>query len=110
MLTPEDPKIITKPTPRRVSPEEKSSMSCTKTCAPGSELNLRACKCVQKMIGPRDTTFNSETGRFDRNPQTIGPKPMNTPPPMKKGGVVVKGSQLRRQASTKGLRTSKKHR
>ena len=34
---------------------------------------------------------------------------MNTPPPMKKGGAVVKGSQLRRQASSKGLRTFKKH-
>ena len=27
----------------------------------------------------------------------------------KKGGSVIKGSQLRRQASTKGLRTSRKH-
>ncbi len=27
----------------------------------------------------------------------------------KKGGSVMKGSQLRRQASSKGLRTSKKH-
>jgi len=110
MLTPKYPKPITKPTPKRVSPEEKASKSCTKTCAPGSQLDLRACKCVQKGVGPRDTTFNSETGRFDPNPQTIGPKPMNTPPPMKKGGAVVKGSQLRRQASSKGLRTSKKHR
>ena len=29
--------------------------------------------------------------------------------PMKKGGSVTKGSLLRRKASTKGLRTSKKH-
>ena len=84
-------------------------MACTKTCAPGSILNIRQCLCEQKNVGPRDTTFNPDTGRFDPNPQTIGPKPMNTPPPMKKGGAIVKGSQLRRQASSKGLRTSKKH-
>lgn len=29
--------------------------------------------------------------------------------PMKKGGSIIKGSSLRRQASSKGLRTSKKH-
>jgi hypothetical protein len=29
--------------------------------------------------------------------------------PMKKGGSIIKGSSLRRQASSKGLRTSKKY-
>lgn len=89
---------------------DRKTPPCTKTCAPGSELDLRACKCVQKNVGPRDTTFNPDTGRFDLNPQAISPKPMNTPPPpMKKGGAIVKGNQLRRQASSKGLRISKKH-
>ena len=54
-------------------------MACTKTCAPGSILNIKKCLCEQQNVGPRNTTFNPDTGRFDRNLQTIGPKPMNTP-------------------------------
>jgi hypothetical protein len=36
-------------------------------------------------------------------------RPKPSLPPLKKGGSIKKGSSLRRQASTKGLRTSKKH-
>jgi len=101
MQTPKNPKPINRVEPRK--PE------CTKTCGALSRLDPRRCTCVQVGVGPKNTTFNPDTGRFDYNPQAIGPKPMDTPPPMKKGGAVVKGSQLRRQASSKGLRTSKKH-
>jgi hypothetical protein len=98
MLTPKNPKPINRV--KAYMPE------CTKTCGAFSRLDPRRCTCVQIGVGPENTTFNPDTGRFDRNPQAIG---RNTPPPMKKGGAVVKGIQLRRQASSKGLRTSKKH-
>jgi hypothetical protein len=71
---------------------------CNKTCAPGSILNPKKCKCEQTAIGPENSTFNSDTGRFDKKR-----------PPMKKGGSVIKGSSMRRQASVKGLRNSKTH-
>jgi len=98
MQTPKNPKPI-----NRVGPHMPE---CTKTCGALSRLDPRSCKCVQIGVGPENTTFNPDTGRFDSNPQARG---RNTPPPMKKGGAVVKGIQLRRQASSKGLRTSKKH-
>jgi hypothetical protein len=79
---------------------------CNKTCAPGSVLNPKSCKCEQKAIGPENTTFNSNTGRFDRKGIAV---PKTGKPPMKKGGSVIKGSSMRRQASVKGLRNSKTH-
>ena len=79
---------------------------CDKTCAPGSILNPKSCKCQQTKIGPKNTTFNPNTGRFDSNGTPIGKAKK---PPMKKGGSVIKGSSMRRQASVKGLRNSKTH-
>ena len=95
MLTPKYPKPITKPTPKRVSPEEKASKpECTKTCGALSRLDPKRCTCVQVGVGPENTTFNPDTGRFDYNKAKRS---------MKKGG------SLRRQVSIKGLRTSRKH-
>ena len=82
--------------------------TCTKTCAPGSTLNIRSCMCEQGTMGKtKDSVFNPQTGSFT---EPI-PEPSYGPPQgrFNSGGSVIKGSSLRRQASTKGLRTSKKH-
>ena len=92
MLTPKNPKIIKKPTADRPGPNETGKPECTKTCGGLSRLDPKRCTCVQLGMGPKNTTFNPDTGRFDREK-----------PSMKKGG------SLRRQVSIKGLRTSKKH-
>ena len=80
---------------------------CTKTCAPGSTLNIKRCICETRAMGRKGDVFDPQTGRFN----TPIPEPSYGPPQgsFNSGGSVIKGSSLRRQASTKGLRTSKKH-
>ena len=109
MHTPKGP--IVDPMSRRPERPERpipQAPTCTKTCAPGSELNIERCICVQKAMGKtKDSVFNPQTGGFTE-PR---PEPSYGPPQgrFNSGGSVIKGSSLRRQASTKGLRTSKKH-
>ena len=54
--------------------------------------------------GTRDPNFGQKK-MLPREPKTLE----RASDRMKKGGSVMKSSQLRRQASSKGLRTSKKH-
>jgi hypothetical protein len=86
-------------------------MACTKTCAPGSILNIKKCLCEQKNVGRKDYVFDPQTGGFNRPipvvPKVQPVKPVK--PVLRSGGSVIKGNSLRRQASNTGLRTSKKH-
>ena len=103
--------------PNRMEPERKVPLDamrpqpqgppCTKTCAPGSTLNIKRCICETRAMGRKGDVFDPQTGRFN----TPIPEPSYGPPQgsFNSGGSVIKGSSLRRQASTKGLRTSKKH-
>jgi hypothetical protein len=102
---------------------------CDKVCAPGSTLDIKKCLCVTRMMGRKDEVFDSQTGSFNK-PKGYGSmgqtsaQPAQPAQPITKptetidnygnvwqkfGGSVIKGSSLRRQASTKGLRTSKKY-
>jgi hypothetical protein len=63
-------------------------------------------------------TWNPKTNSYDRtlknavldtNFNNKPPRPSREPNRMKKGGPIIKGTQLRRQASSKGLRISRKH-
>lgn len=109
MHTPKGP--IVDPMSRRPARPERpipQAPPCTKTCAPGSTLDIKRCICKQRTMGQtKDSVFDPQTGRFT---EPI-PKPSYGPPQgsFNSGGSVIKGSSLRRQASTKGLRTSKKH-
>ena len=83
-------------------------MACTKTCAPGSILNIKQCLCEQKNMGRKDYVFDPQTGGFNRPiPKVEKVQPVQ--PVQRSGGSVIKGNSLRRQASNTGLRTSKKH-
>jgi hypothetical protein len=89
-------------------------MACTKTCAPGSTLNIKQCLCEQKNVGRKDYVFDPQTGRFNKPLQPVE-KVQPVQPVQRSGGSVtdpgsvIKGNSLRRQASNTGLRTSKKH-
>ncbi len=52
---------------------------------------------------------NPSVQKWNANQNWDGDYPTTKNPNFKKGGSVIKGSQLRRQASSKGLRTSRKH-
>ena len=109
MITPKGP--IVDPMSRRPKGPERQipqGPTCTKTCAPGSILNIERCICEQQAMGKtKDSVFDPQTGKFTepRREPSYGP-PQGS---FNSGGSVIKGSLLRRQASTKGLRTSKKH-
>ena len=104
---------------------------CTpQPCPANQKWNSRRCKCDVDLeqVYREATTNRRNTEAFNEmyNDYTIpadynrgilnngsGLKPPTPTDPTlggaKKGGSIIKGSSLRRQASTKGLRTSKKH-
>lgn len=92
---------------------------CTpQPCPANQKWNSRRCKCdvdLEEVYREANTERPESYKRIINKSNNQGSGfnvPIPTDPNLgaaKKGGSVIKGSLLRRKASTKGLRTSKKH-
>jgi hypothetical protein len=97
-----------------------------KQCPPMQKWDSTACKCKRSISINTDNNRGNKIGIDVQSAPSVldeissQAKYANTPKGrkerrekatefLKKGGSTIKGSSLRRQASSKGLRTSKKH-
>ena len=94
-----------------------------KQCPPNQKWDSTTCKCKRSIpinIGNnKENTIKTQSAnvlekmssqaKYDNTPEGRKERREKATKLFKKGGSTIKGSSLRRQASSKGLRTSKKH-